>query len=90
MQFIYFLILILLILVIIAGFLGLFFYKQNIRKICCLSISYSSFLLYFIIISFQNSAQLNAILAVMVSVLIVFLANLLVGAKIAQNLKKQN
>ncbi|HLD77077.1 MAG TPA: hypothetical protein VI861_02985 [Rickettsiales bacterium] len=85
MQFLYFIIAILLIILTIVGFCGLYFYKQNIRKICCLSISYSSFLLLIVILSFQNNLYLNTILAIMVSVLIIFCANLAIAIGILKN-----
>lgn len=78
----------LLIFVIIAGVAGLFFCTSSVKKISCLSISYSSFLFFMILVSFRNPDRLNTMLAIMVSVLIVFASNLFAGILIARNIKK--
>jgi len=90
MEFGYLFISALLIFVIIAGVAGLFFCATYVRKICCLSISYSSFLLFMILVSFRNGDRLNTILTIMVSILIVFASNLFIGILMARNIEKQD
>ncbi len=89
MEFTYLIISALLIFTTIAGVAGLFFCQTYARKISALSVAYSSFLLFIIIISFRNGDKFNAILTALVSVLIVFATNLFVGVMIAKNIEKQ-
>lgn len=77
----------LLIMVVIIGVVGMFFYQEYLKKICCLSISYSSFLLLMIILSFKNSDKFSVILTIMVSILIVFASSLFIGINIAKNIE---
>jgi len=78
----------LLIFVIISGVAGLFFCQNYVRKISCLSISYSGFLFLIITISIYSSEKFNTILTIMVSVLIIFATNLFFGITIAKNIEK--
>ncbi len=79
----------LLIAVVILGVASMFFYQEYLKKICCLSISYSSFLLLMIILSFKNNDRFGVILTIMVSILIIFVTNLFIGISIAKNIEEQ-
>ena len=75
----------LLILLCLSGLLGLFFCKEYVKRISCLSISYSSFLIFIVVISLKTS-HLKEILAIMVTILAIFSANLFIGIGIAKNI----
>jgi len=85
MEFSYLFIVSLLILTVLGGVASMFFYQETLKKICCLSISYSNFLLLIIILSYKNNIRLSVILTIMVSVFIVFATNLFIGLFIAKN-----
>ncbi len=85
MSFAYLLIDGLLIFLCLAGLCGLFFFEEYIRKISCLSISYSSFLILVTLLALK-SARLNEVLVIMVSILAIFSVNLLIGIGIARNI----
>ncbi|NBV06490.1 MAG: hypothetical protein EBS06_04555 [Proteobacteria bacterium] len=88
MTFSFLLICSLLILCCIAGIFGLFFFSEYIRKISALSISYSSFLVLIVILSLKSD-KMNEVLMIMVSVLIIFVVNLLIGIAIAKNISRE-
>ncbi len=75
----------LLILSCLIGFLGLFLFQEYVRKISCLSVSYSSFLILMVALSLGNE-NMNEVLVIMVSILAVFAVNLLIGIGIARNI----
>ncbi len=75
----------LLILCSLAGILGLFLFEEYIRKISCLSVSYTSFLVLIVMLSLRND-KMNEALIIMVSILAVFAVNLLIGIGIAKNI----
>jgi hypothetical protein len=79
----YILIYALLIFLVLAGLWGLFFFKDYIKKISCLSVSYSSFMVLITILSLKN-LHFNQVLVVMVSILVIFSVNLLIGIGIAR------
>jgi hypothetical protein len=81
----YFLIYGLLIFLCLAGLLGLFFFQEYLRKISCLSVAYSSFLILITLLSLK-SAKLNEVLVIMVSILAIFSVNLLIGIGIVKNI----
>lgn len=85
MSFAYFFIYGLLIFLCLAGLCGLFFYQEYIRKISCLSVSYSNFLILVALLALKN-AKLNEVLVIMVSILAIFSVNLLIGIGIARNI----
>jgi hypothetical protein len=85
MSFVYLLIDGLLIFLCLAGLCGLFFFQEYIRKISCLSISYSSFLILVTLLALKSS-HLNEVLVIMVSILAIFSVNLLIGIGIARNI----
>lgn len=74
----------LLILSCLIGLLGLFLFQEYVRKISCLSVSYSSFLILIVALSLGNE-KMNEVLVIMVSILAVFAVNLLIGIGIARN-----
>jgi hypothetical protein len=69
----------------LAGLCGLFFFQEYIRKISCLSVSYSSFLILVTLMALKSS-RLNEVLVIMVSILAIFSVNLLIGIGIARNI----
>ncbi len=85
MSFVYLLIYGLLIFLCLAGLCGLFFFQEYIRKISCLSVSYSSFLILITLLALKN-VRLNEVLVIMVSILAIFSVNLLIGIGIARNI----
>jgi hypothetical protein len=85
MTIIYLLIYGLLIFLCLAGLCGLFFFQEYIRKISCLSVSYSSFLILITLLALK-STRLNEVLVIMVSILAIFSVNLLIGIGIARNI----
>lgn len=86
MEFGYLFISAMLIFLAMTGIFGLFFYENYIKKISCLAISYSSFLFFMILLSFRNHEKLSTILAIMVSVLIIFASNLSIAILISRKL----
>jgi len=81
----YFLIYGLLIFLCLVGLLGLFFFQEYIRKISCLSVSYSSFLILITLLSLKNT-RMNEVMVIMVSILAIFSVNLLIGIGIVKNI----
>lgn len=81
----YFVIYGLLIFLCLAGLAGLFFSQEYIRKISCLSVSYSNFLILITLLSLKN-AKLSEVLMIMVSILAIFSVNLLIGIGIARGI----
>jgi len=77
----------LLILLCLSALLGLFFTRQYIKKISCLSIAYSSFVILIVFIALKNP-HLNEVLPILVSVMIVFSVSLLMGIGIIKNIAK--
>ncbi len=75
----------LLILLCLIVILGLFFCQEYIKKISCLSIAYSSFLIFIVAISLKT-AYLKEILTILVTILAIFSANLFIGIGIAKNI----
>ncbi len=75
----------LLILSCLCGILGLFFFGEYIKKISCLSVSYSSFLVLIVILSLKSD-KMNETMIIMVSILAIFAVNLLIGIGIAKNI----
>lgn len=81
----YFIIYGLLIFLCLAGLAGLFFFQEYIRKISCLSVSYSNFLILITLLSLKNM-RLNEVMMIMVSILAIFSVNLLIGIGIARRI----
>jgi hypothetical protein len=77
----------LLILLCLSALLGLFLSRQYVKKISCLSISYSSFVILIVFISLKNP-HLNEVLPILVSVMIIFSVSLLMGIGIIKNITK--
>ena len=78
---------ILLILICMIGVFGLFYLKDYFKKIAFLSVSYSSFV---VLISYlaRKNILLDEITTVILSIMILFSINILIGIGIAQNIKK--
>ena len=76
-----------LILICTIGVFGLFYLKDYFKKIAFLSVSYSSFV---ILISYlaRKNILLDEIMAIILSIMILFSINILIGIGIAQNIKK--
>lgn len=75
----------LLILVCLSGIFGLFVFEEYIKKISCLSVSYTSFLVLIAWLAFRNE-KMNEVMLIMVSGMVVFAVNLLIGIGIAKNI----
>ena len=69
------------------GVFGLFLAKEYIKKISSLSVAYTSFIIFVILFSSKNS-NYNNILLILISVIIIFAINLLMGIGIANNISK--
>lgn len=69
------------------GVFGLFYLKDYFKKIAFLSVSYSSFV---VLISYlaRKNILLDEITTVILSIMILFSINILIGIGIAQNIKK--
>ncbi len=78
----------LLILCCLAGIFALFLSHEYIRKISCLSISYTSFIALIAVIALRNPKQNEAML-ILVSVLVVMAVNLLIGIGLAKNIASE-
>lgn len=87
MSIIYLLICGLLIFLCLIGLCGLLFFEEYVRKISCLSVAYSSFLILITLLALKN-AKLNEVLVIMVSILAIFSANLLIGIGIARSISQ--
>ncbi len=74
-----------LIFLFLSGIFGLFLAKKYVRKISCLSISYSSFLVLVIILS-QKNQNMKEMVSIMITVLVVFAINLMIGIVLAKNI----
>ncbi len=74
-----------LIFLFLSGIFGLFLAKKYVRKISCLSIAYSSFLALIIILSAKNQ-NIKEVTSIMITILIVFAINLLIGIILAKNI----
>jgi hypothetical protein len=85
MSIIYLLICGLLIFLCLIGLCGLLFFQEYVRKISCLSVAYSSFLILITLLALKN-VRLNEVLVIMVSILAIFSVNLLIGIGIARNI----
>ncbi len=72
----------------LMGMVSLFLFKDHIRKILALSISYSSFLFLIILLSLQSNKQSEA-LTIVITILIIFAINLLVAAGLVRNVSKK-
>ena len=68
-----------------SGILGLFFAQEYLKKISCLSISYTSFVILIVFLALKNP-HLNEALAIVVSLMIIFSVSLLMGIGIVKNL----
>ncbi len=71
----------------IAGIFGLFLFKEYVKKISSLSVTYSSFFVLIILLSLKNE-KMNEVMTIMVSVMVVFTMNILIGIGIARNIAK--
>lgn len=77
----------LLILICMIGVFGLFYLNDYFKKIAFLSVSHSSFV---VLISYlaRKNILLDEIMTVILSIMILFSINILIGIGIAQNIKK--
>jgi hypothetical protein len=70
---------------IASGICGLLFFKDSVKKICCLSVSYISFLIFFALLAFKLDL-LNDIVVFATTLLIVFAINLFIAIGMVKNL----
>lgn len=77
----------LLLLLSICGLCGLMLFKDYIKKISCLSVSYGGFLMLFILLALKNH-NLSQIISISSTILIIFSINLLIIMAIAKNINE--
>ena len=72
---------------IALGLFGLFLYRSYLKKICCLSISYSSLIILMILL-FKDSEKSSELFPAIVTILIIFSVILATGIGIISNASK--
>ena len=77
----------LLIFLCLAGVLNLFIFQNYIKRIFSLAVAYSSFVMLMLLLFLKNE-NLNEILMLMVSILMIFSVNLLIGIGIVKNISE--
>ena len=77
----------LLIFLCLAGILNLFIFQNYIKRIFSLAVAYSSFVMLMLLLFLKNE-NLNEILMLMVSILMIFSVNLLIGIGIVKNISE--
>ena len=77
----------LLIFVLIAGLIGVFFHDNYLKKIACLSVSYTNLIIILIIFS-KNSQKASQLFSIITTTLILFSITLAVGIGIIFNIAK--
>lgn len=80
-------IILLLILTVSTGLLGLFFYSDYLKKMSCLSVSFISLIVLFIIIA-KNSAKAKDLYIIIGSIIIIFSISLITGIGIISNISR--
>ncbi len=76
-----------LIFILIAGLIGVFYYDNYLKKIACLSVSYTNLIIILIIFS-KNSQKASQLFSIITSLLILFSITLAVGIGIIFNIAK--
>lgn len=76
-----------LIFILVGGFIGVFFYDNYLKKIACLSVSYTN-LIIILIIFFKNSQKATQLFSIITSLLILFSITLAIGIGIIFNIAK--
>jgi len=76
-----------LIFILIAGLIGVFCYDNYLKKIACLSVSYTNLIIILIIFS-KNSQKASQLFSIITSLLILFSITLAVGIGIIFNIAK--
>jgi hypothetical protein len=76
-----------LIFILIAGLVGVFCYDNYLKKIACLSVSYTNLIIILIIFS-KNSQKASQLFSIITSLLILFSITLAVGIGIIFNIAK--
>lgn len=77
----------LLIFSVVAGLLGMFLYKNYLKKISCLSVAYVSLILI-LVIFLKNSVESGQLSAVIFTMLILFSITLAIGIGIISNIDR--
>lgn len=77
----------LLILLVIAGVWGLLFFKDYVKRICCLSVAYMAFLVFFVLLAFRLG-YLNDIMVFAMTLLIMFAINLFIAIGLGKGIDK--
>ena len=77
----------LLIIICLIGIFGLFYLNDYFKKIAYLSVSYSAFI---VLISYlaRKNILIDEIMTIILSIMILFSINILIGIGIAQNIKR--
>ncbi len=77
----------LLILLVGAGVWGLLFFKDYVKRICCLSVSYMAFLVFFALLAFRLGC-LNEVMVFAMTLLVMFAINLFVAIGLVKGIDR--
>ena len=72
---------------LVAGLVGIFYYSNYLKKIACLSVSYTNLIIVLIIFS-KNSQKASQLFSIITTMLILFSITLAVGIGIISNIAK--
>lgn len=78
-----------LIFTITFGLFGLFLYKNNFKKICCLASSYIGIILLLVLFA-KNSTIEKELLTITLAIFIIFIGNIIVAIHLIRNFDKNN
>ncbi|MES2676765.1 MAG: hypothetical protein V4612_00425 [Pseudomonadota bacterium] len=79
----------LLIFSLVSGLVGVFYYENYLKKIACLSVSYTNLIIILIIFS-KNSEKASQLFNIITTILILFSITLAIGIGIIANIAKLN
>jgi len=74
---------------LVSGLVGVFCYENYLKKIACLSISYTNLIIILIIFS-KNSEKASQLFNIITTILILFSITLAIGIGIISNISKLN
>ncbi len=79
----------LLIFSLVSGLIGVFYYDNYLKKIACLSVSYTNLIIILIIFS-KNNEKASQLFEIITTMLILFSITLAIGIGIISNISKLN
>ncbi len=74
---------------LVSGLVGVFYYENYLKKIACLSVSYTNLIIVLIIFS-KNSEKASQLFNIITTILILFSITLAIGIGIISNIAKLN